>query len=61
MSKISILVNLGTPDQPHENEVRIYLKEFLSDKHVIRIPRIFWLTILNLIILRTRPKKCSTL
>ena len=35
MSKITILVNLGTPDQPHENEVRIYLKEFLSDKYVI--------------------------
>ena len=41
MSKISILVNLGTPDQPYEKEVRTYLKEFLSDKHVIRIPRIF--------------------
>ena len=61
MSKISILVNLGTPDQPYEKEVRTYLKEFLSDKHVIRIPRIFWLTILNLIILRTRPKKSAAL
>ncbi len=61
MSKISILVNLGTPDQPYEREVRTYLKEFLSDKHVIRIPRIFWLTILNLIILRTRPKKSAAL
>ena len=61
MSKITILVNLGTPDQPHENEVRIYLKEFLSDKYVIRLPRIFWLTLLNLIILRTRPKKSAAL
>ena len=61
MSKISILVNLGTPDQPYEKEVRTYLKEFLSDKHVIRIPRIFWLTILNLVILRTRPKKSAAL
>ena len=37
MSKLTILVNLGTPDQPFEEEVRTYLKEFLSDKYVIRI------------------------
>ena len=57
MSKLTILVNLGTPDQPFEKEVRTYLREFLSDKYVIRLPRIFWLTLLNLVILRTRPKK----
>lgn len=58
---MTILVNLGTPDQPYESEVRKYLKEFLSDKHVIRLPRIFWLTLLNLVILRTRPKKSAQL
>ena len=51
MSKLTILVNLGTPDQPFEKEVRTYLREFLSDKYVIRLPRIFWLTLLNLVIL----------
>jgi ferrochelatase len=61
MSKLTILVNLGTPDQPYEKEVRTYLREFLSDKHVIRLPRIFWLTLLNLVILRTRPKKSAEL
>ena len=61
MSKLTILVNLGTPDQPYEKEVRKYLKEFLSDKYVIRLPRIFWLTLLNLVILRTRPKKSAEL
>jgi ferrochelatase len=61
MSKITILVNLGTPDQPYEKQVRTYLKEFLSDKFVIRLPRIFWLTLLNLVILRTRPKKSAEL
>ena len=50
MSKLTILVNLGTPDQPFEKEVRTYLREFLSDKYVIRLPRIFWLTLLNLVI-----------
>ena len=61
MSKLTILVNLGTPDQPYEKEVRKYLKEFLSDKYVIRLPRLFWLTLLNLVILRTRPKKSAEL
>ena len=61
MSKLTILVNLGTPDQPYEKEVRKYLKEFLSDKYVIRLPRLFWLTLLNFVILRTRPKKSAEL
>ena len=61
MSKTTILVNLGTPDKPYEKEVRIYLREFLSDKYVIRLPRLFWLLLLNLVILRTRPKKSAEL
>ena len=58
---VVLLVNLGTPRQPTENEVRIYLREFLSDKDVIRLPRIFWLPLLHMIILRTRPKKSAEL
>ncbi len=61
MLKTTILVNLGTPDKPYEKEVRTYLKEFLSDKYVIRLPRLFWLLLLNLVILRTRPKKSAEL
>tara|TARA_B100001109_G_scaffold191453_1_gene158051 strand:+ start:2806 stop:3792 length:987 start_codon:yes stop_codon:yes gene_type:complete len=61
MSKTTILVNLGTPDKPYEKEVRTYLKEFLSDKYVIRLPRLFWLFLLNFVILRTRPKKSAEL
>ena len=58
---VVLLVNLGTPNQPNTEEVRIYLKEFLSDKDVIRMPRIFWLPLLHLIILRVRPKKSAEL
>ena len=58
---VVLLVNLGTPNQPTEEQVRIYLREFLSDKDVIRLPRIFWLPLLHLIILRTRPKKSAEL
>lgn len=58
---VVLVSNLGTPNQPTEHDVRVYLKEFLSDKDVIRLPRIFWLPLLHLIILRTRPKKSAEL
>ena len=61
LKTVVLLVNLGTPNQPTEEQVRIYLKEFLSDKDVIRLPRIFWLPLLHLIILRVRPKKSAEL
>jgi len=56
-----LLINLGTPKSPTTAEVRVYLKEFLSDKDVIRIPRLFWLPLLNLVILRSRPAKSAEL
>src|SRR5687767_1765599 len=51
-----LLVNLGTPEAPTPQAVRAYLKEFLSDRRVVEIPRIVWWPILNLFVLRTRPK-----
>ena len=38
-----------------------YLREFLSDKRVIELPRILWLPILYFIILIVRPKKSGKL
>jgi ferrochelatase len=62
MSKIGILLtNTGTPDAPTTKAVRRYLREFLSDRRVIQIPRIIWLPILYSLILTTRPKKSATL
>ncbi len=54
-----LLVNLGTPDEPSPRAVRRYLKEFLSDRRVVEIPRLVWWPILNGIILNTRPKKSA--
>jgi ferrochelatase len=54
-----LLVNLGTPDAPTPSAVRRYLKQFLSDRRVVEIPRLAWWPILNLIILNTRPKKSA--
>lgn len=56
-----ILVQLGTPDEATPQAVRTYLKEFLSDPHVIEINKWLWKLILNGIILRTRPKKSALL
>ncbi len=54
-----LLVNLGTPDQPKPGALRRYLREFLSDRRVVEIPRLLWMLILHGIILRTRPKKSA--
>lgn len=57
-SKVGVLLlNLGTPDDTDFWSMRRYLKEFLSDQRVIETPRWFWLPLLNLIILNTRPQK----
>lgn len=50
-----LLLNLGTPDATDYWSMRRYLKQFLSDRRVIEVPRLLWWPLLNLIILTTRP------
>ncbi len=51
-----LLVNTGSPNAPEVSETRTFLREFLSDPRVIDIaPLKRWL-LLNLVILRRRPK-----
>src|SRR5262245_53516823 len=50
-----LLLNLGTPDGTDFRSMRRYLKEFLSDRRVIEVPRWKWWPILNGIILTVRP------
>lgn len=54
-----LLANLGTPDAPTAPALKRYLKQFLSDRRVVEIPRAIWWLILNGIILNTRPKKSA--
>lgn len=54
-----LLANLGTPDEPRPAAVRRYLKQFLSDRRVVEIPRAIWWLILNGIILNVRPRKSA--
>ncbi|MDQ8728972.1 ferrochelatase [Bradyrhizobium sp. LHD-71] len=52
-----LLVNLGTPDAADARSVRIYLREFLSDRRVIEEQGLAWKLILNGIILVVRPRR----
>ncbi len=54
-----LINNLGTPASPGVRDVRAFLKQFLSDPRVIRVPRPIWWLILNVIILNTRPKRSA--
>ncbi len=51
-----VLMNLGTPAAPTAGAVRTFLREFLSDKRVVEIPRPIWWCILNAFILPFRPR-----
>lgn len=54
-----VVANLGTPDAPTPKALRRYLKEFLSDRRVVEVPKALWWLILNGIILRLRPRKSA--
>lgn len=54
-----LLIQLGTPDAPRTEEVRRYLAQFLNDPFVLDINPVGRWLLLNLIILRTRPKKSA--
>ena len=52
-----LLINLGTPEGTDYWSVRRYLREFLSDRRVIEVPRILWQPILHLFVLSSRPHR----
>lgn len=52
-----LLINLGTPEGTDYKSLRVYLKEFLTDKRVIEWSPWKWYPILFGIVLNTRPQK----
>jgi ferrochelatase len=54
-----LLVNLGTPDSPSYFAVQRYLREFLSDRRVIKTSRLIWLPLLYGVVLPFRPIKTA--
>jgi len=62
MKKIGVLLtNTGTPDAPTPSAVRRYLREFLSDKRIVKLPRLIWLPILYGFVLTLRPRRSAKL
>ena len=62
MRKIGILLtNTGTPDAPTRRSVIKYLREFLSDKRIVQLPRLLWLPLLYSLILPFRSGKSAKL
>jgi ferrochelatase len=54
-----LLINLGTPDDHSPAAIRRYLREFLSDRRVVDLPRALWWPVLNAFILPLRPRRLS--
>jgi ferrochelatase len=54
-----LLVNLGTPDAPTAPAIRRYLREFLSDRRIVDLPRALWWPVLNGVILPLRPRRLA--
>ncbi len=54
-----LLINLGTPAEPTPAALRRYLRQFLSDRRVVELPRLLWWPILHGIILNLRPRKSA--
>lgn len=49
-----LVTNLGTPDAPERGAVARYLREFLSDRRVVDLPRWLWLPLLYGVIVPLR-------
>lgn len=56
-----LLTNTGTPTNPSIKAVRRYLREFLSDKRIVQLPRWLWLPLLHGVILPLRARRSAKL
>lgn len=56
-----LLVNLGSPSKPTPFHVACFLKKFLWDKRVVKLPRLLWWFVLHLIVLPLRSKRVAKL
>ncbi|RFF30173.1 ferrochelatase [Wenzhouxiangella sediminis] len=54
-----LMVNLGTPEAPTAKALRPYLRQFLSDRRVIEVPKPIWWFILNGFIVPFRSPKSA--
>ena len=59
MSKVVLLINLGSPDSYQVKDVKAYLAEFLMDPYVIDLPFLLRALIVYGFVLPFRPKKTA--
>lgn len=59
MKKGVLLINMGSPDSPQEEDVKRYLREFLMDPLVLDYPYLFRKTLVELFILPKRTSKSA--
>lgn len=59
MKTAVILMNLGTPTAPTAAAIRSYLREFLTDRRVVELPRLLWYPILFGPLLTFRPRRLA--
>lgn len=52
-----VLYSVGSPEKADVESLKSFLKNFLSDKLVVRIPRFIWQPVLRSFILRSRPER----
>lgn len=58
-TKLILVANLGTPRAATAEEVRVFLREFLSDPLVVDYPALLWRPLLEGVILRKRPARVA--
>ena len=56
-----LLIQLGTPDAPHPDSLREYLRQFLWDPRIVEEQRFLWWFVLNGIVLPKRSKRSAEL
>lgn len=54
---VVLLINLGSPDSLSVSSIREFLRQFLSDRRVVRLARMLWYPILYGFILTLRPRR----
>jgi len=56
-----LLINLGSPDSPHPRDVKRYLHQFLTDKHVIDSPWLLRQFLVRAVIVPKRHRESARL
>lgn len=54
-----LIANVGTAASPEPDDIREFLRQMLSDRYIVNLPRALWMPILHLCILPHRPQRTA--